>query len=83
MPTKMKAARRQSAHNKVAQRRIRSAAENCLRDHLHRTKRMKSPDDDAGLVEWLRGLGRDVNEDHRSQWEKDLQARVEHDLATK
>lgn len=81
MPTKMKAARRQKAGEKLARKKVRSDAENTLRTHLTRDGRMKNEDDDHGLVAWLKSLGSHPLEDHRSQWEKDLQERVEAELA--
>lgn len=60
-------------------RGARSGAEKALRQHLVWQNKMKDEDDDAGLLKWLQGL-HDGPDDHRSQWEKDLEAQIEKDL---
>lgn len=53
-----------------------SDAERALRSHLAHAKKIKSERDSRGLHDWLRSLGMNPNEDHRSLWEKRLQARL-------
>lgn len=81
MPTKAAATRKA----KGRARGQRSGAENHLRRHLASTtggKRLESEDDDQGLYNWLRNL-HSGPDDHRSQWEKDLEERLRKELGVK
>jgi hypothetical protein len=76
MATKAKIERRQQAGARQRRSRARSASESMLRRMLANRGDIISEDDDAGLLRWLRGLNTPT-EDHRSGWEKRLQARLE------
>ena len=66
-------------NEKRRMRGARSGPEKALRQHLVWQKKMKDEDDDLGLLRWLQGLHA-TSEDHRSQWEKDLEAQIEKDV---
>lgn len=59
-----------------------SGAEQHLRAYLVSKGLMKNEKDNQGLYNWLMGMVK-PNEDPRSQWEKDLTARVAEKLGKK
>jgi hypothetical protein len=58
-----------------------SEAEKALRRHLAHNGKIKSDDDDRGLHDWIRNLSSNPQEDHRSEWEKGVQARLKAELS--
>lgn len=79
MPTQTTKRRKAAARK----RGERSPAENHLRRGLAMDKKIKDDNDDLGLYNWLRNLHSKSNNDHRSQWEKDLEERLRKELKIK
>lgn len=76
----MRRPKKQSAKKKSVVKAVfvMSDAEIHLRRYLTQRKRIKSQVDDKGLYNWLDSMR--VPEDARSEWEKDVQARLGREL---